>query len=291
MRYAAIAAHVEFFTVAVHVPGAWGRAIGLLRVAGAFSVEARDPRRRSHDACSCRLQGQQVSVRQPAYSRRAEGRRAPRCPQACGQADAPGWAPCSSPKALHEHDVFEAQARHRTQRRCAKVRGVGPNQVWVSDLTYLRTQTGFVYMAVVLDLYARRIVGWSVSRSLDVGVAVEALSRALTLRPAPAGMVHHSDRGVHYACTEYRALLASNGITPSMSRKGNCWDNAVAESFFSSFAFELEEDAEWHDVHDVERDAAAYIDGFYNPQRRHSHNRYLSPVDFERRFVQQGSAT
>jgi transposase InsO family protein len=166
-----------------------------------------------------------------------------------------------------------------------------PNQVWVSDLTYLRTQTGFVYLAVILDLFARRVVGWAVSRSLDAGIAVEALRRALAVRPAPAGMVHHSDRGVHYACTQYRELLASHGITPSMSRKGDCWDNAVAESFFSSFGFELEFDANWHDEHDLERDTAEYIDGFYNPRRRHSHNRYLSPIDFEHQFMQQEIST
>ena len=162
-----------------------------------------------------------------------------------------------------------------------------PNQVWVSDLTYLRTQTGFVYMAVVLDLFARRVVGWTVSENLDAGIAVAALRRALALRPAPVGMIHHSDRGIHYACADYRALLQRHAITPSMSRKGNCWDNAVAESFFSSFCFEVELDANWRDVHDVDRAASEYIDGFYNPQRRHSHNQYLSPVDFERQFVQQ----
>jgi len=166
-----------------------------------------------------------------------------------------------------------------------------PNQVWVSDLTYLRTQTGFVYMAVVLDLFARRVVGWTVSENLDADIAVEALRRALALRPAPVGMIHHSDRGIHYACADYRALLQRHAITPSMSRKGNCWDNAVAESFFSSFCFEVELDANWRDVHDVERAAAEYIDGFYNPQRRHSHNQYLSPVDFERQFVQQENAS
>jgi putative transposase len=165
-----------------------------------------------------------------------------------------------------------------------------PNQVWVSDLTYLRTQTGFVYMAVVLDLFARRVVGWKVSRDLDAGIAMEALRRALALRPAPRGLIHHSDRGVHYACADYRALLESHGIKPSMSRKGDCWDNAVAESFFSSFGFELEFDANWHDVRDVERAAAEYIDGFYNPRRRHSHNSYLSPIDFEHQFVQQADA-
>lgn len=165
-----------------------------------------------------------------------------------------------------------------------------PNQVWVSDLTYLRTQTGFVYLAVVLDLFARRVVGWSVSDNLDATIAVEALRRALAMRPAPVGLIHHSDRGVHYACAAYRAVLDAHGVKSSMSRKGNCWDNAVAESFFSSLKFEVELDAHWNDVHDVERDIAEYIDGFYNSERRHSHNHYLSPIDFERQLLQQKSA-
>lgn len=163
-----------------------------------------------------------------------------------------------------------------------------PNQVWVSDLTYLPTETGFVYLAAILDLFARRVVGWAVSDNLDATVAVTALERALALRTAPAGLVHHSDRGVHYACADYRATLARHGVRRSMSRKGNCWDNAVAESFFSSLKFELEDHARWRNLGDVERDLAEYIDGFYNPKRRHSHNRYQSPIDFERDFAQQG---
>jgi transposase InsO family protein len=165
-----------------------------------------------------------------------------------------------------------------------------PNQIWVSDLTYLRTLTGFVYLAVVLDLFSRRVVGWKVSRDPDAGVVVEALRRALAVRPAPAGMIHHSDRGVQYACADYRTTLDAHGITSSMSRKGDCWDNAVAESFFSTLFFELERDARWNDVDDVDRDLIEYIDDFYNPTRRHSHNRYLSPVDFERRLLQEEKA-
>src|SRR5204862_4973093 len=128
-------------------------------------------------------------------------------------------------------------------------------------------------------------------RDADAGVVVEALRRALAVRPAPAGMIHHSDRGVHYACGDYRKVLAAHGITSSMSRKGDCWDNAVAESFFSTLFFELERDARWYDVHDVDRDLVEYIDRFYNPKRRHSHNHYLSPIDFERRILQQVIAT
>lgn len=165
-----------------------------------------------------------------------------------------------------------------------------PNQVWVSDLTYLPTQTGFVYLAVILDLFARRVVGWAVSDQLAAAVAVTALERALALRGSPAGLVHHSDRGVHYACADYRAVLSQHGVRRSMSRKGNCWDNAVAESFFSSLKFEQEDHVIWRDARDVERDLAAYIDGFYNAERRHSHNRYLSPIDFERQFAQEAIA-
>jgi transposase InsO family protein len=166
-----------------------------------------------------------------------------------------------------------------------------PNQVWVSDLTYLHTQTGFVYLAVILDLFSRRVVGWAVSRELTADVATEALRRALALRPPPTGLVHHSDRGIHYACSAYRSVLDKRAITQSMSRKGNCWDNAVAESFFSSLGFELEFEANWYDVHDVERDLREYIDDFYNPQRLHSHNDFMSPIDFEHRFLQEQRAT
>jgi putative transposase len=114
-----------------------------------------------------------------------------------------------------------------------------PNQVWVSDLTYLRTTTGFVYLAVVIDLSSRRVVGWKVSSDADADVAVEALRRALAVRSAPAGLIHHSDRGVHYACKDYRETLDAHGIQSSMSRKGDSWDNAVAKSFFSTLYFEL----------------------------------------------------
>jgi hypothetical protein len=144
-----------------------------------------------------------------------------------------------------------------------------PNQIWVSDLTDLRTLTGFAYLAVVLDLYSRRVVGWKVSQDVDAGVVLQALRRALAVRPTPAGMIHHGDRGVHYACGDYRKMLDARGITSSMSRKGDCWDNAVAESFFATLFFELERDARWYDVDDVDRDLVAYIDHFYNPTTRH----------------------
>ena len=290
MKYAAIAAHVGLFSVAFMC-----RVLGIAP-SGYYAWRGRPPSKKSaHDDVLL------VHVRAAFQaSRRRYG-----SPRVHADLRAAGHRVARKriARLMREHGL---RARHRrrfvntTQSRhklpiapnvvAREFEVSAPNQVWVSDLTYLHTQTGFVYMAVVLDLFARRVVGWAVSCDLDAGIAVEALRRALALRPAPAGMVHHSDRGVHYACADYRALLKRHYITPSMSRKGNCWDNAVAESFFSSFGFELEFDANWYDVHDVERDAAEYIDGFYNSRRRHSHNNYLSPIDFEHRFAQQENA-
>lgn len=156
-----------------------------------------------------------------------------------------------------------------------------PNQVWVTDVTYVWTHEGWLYLAAIIDLYARRVVGWAVSERNDTGLALEALSKATTARRPPPGLIHHSDRGSPYASAEYRRALAVHGIVASMSRKGDCWDNAVAESFFSTLKVEL--------VHDVDYDSRTaalsslgeYIERFYNTQRRHSRLGYLSPIEFE----------
>ncbi len=156
-----------------------------------------------------------------------------------------------------------------------------PNEVWVTDVTYVWTQEGWLYLAVILDLYARRVVGWAASDANDTKLALAALSMAtMSRRPAP-GLIHHSDRGSPYASADYRRALDAHGIVPSMSRKGDCWDNAVAESFFSTLKIELVHDADY----DTHRAAAAsignYIDRFYNPERRHSRLDYISPIEFE----------
>ena len=290
MKYAAIAAHVGLFSVVLMC-----RVLGLAQ-SGYYAWRERSPSKKSerddvllvHVRAAFKASRRRYGSPRVHADLRAAGHRV-------GRKRIARLMRQDGLRARHRRRfVHTTQSRHKfpiARNLVARDFEVSaPNQVWVSDLTYLRTQTGFVYMAVVLDLFARRVVGWAVSPNLDAGIAVEALRRALALRPAPAGMVHHSDRGIHYACSDYRALLASHGITSSMSRKGDCWDNAVVESFFSSFGFELEFDANWHDEHDVERDAAEYIDGFYNPRRRHSHNRYLSPIDFEHQFMQQENA-
>jgi transposase InsO family protein len=290
VRYAVIAAHVKWFTVAFMcrvlgvAPSGYYAWLGRSPSKHATKDEALGVHIRTSFATSKRRYGSpRVHADLKAAGHKVARKRVARLMRQDGLRARPRRRFVCTTQSKHQHAVAPNVVARQFDV-------LAPNLVWVSDLTYLRTRLGFVYMAVVLDLFSRRVVGWAVSRELDADVAVEAMRRALAVRQPSSGLVHHSDRGIHYACEDYRTLLASKDITPSMSRKGNCWDNAVAESFFSSFAHELEIDADWYDVHDVERAACEYIDGFYNPNRRHSHNRYLSPVDFERQFLQQGNA-
>ena len=156
-----------------------------------------------------------------------------------------------------------------------------PNRRWVSDITYLTTAAGWIYLAVVLDLFSRRVVGWATSDRLGDGLALEALTMSLTRRRPTAGLVHHSDRGPQYISDQYGAVLAHHGIIMSLSRRGNCWDNAVAESFFATLKVELIYETHWLTRADVQRALFEYIEVFYNGQRRHSSLGYLSPRAFE----------
>jgi putative transposase len=159
----------------------------------------------------------------------------------------------------------------------------GPNRVWVSDITYIRTLEGWLYLGVVMDLYSRKIVGWSLARHMAVELVKKALEMAMGRRQPGPGLIHHSDRGSQYACTEYRRLLLSHGMISSMSRSGHCLDNAVAERFFRTLKSECLEN--WRDmtVEAVRQDIVDYIEMFYNSQRLHSYNGYLSPNDFEKK--------
>jgi len=166
----------------------------------------------------------------------------------------------------------------------------GLDQVWVSDLTYVPTREGWLFLAIVLELASRRVVGWAMRETLDADLALAALRMALAdRRPAP-GLLHHSDRGSQYACGEYRTLLAAHGLTASMSKKGDCWDNAVAESFFATLEIEVILEADWS-TRDAARQAIfAYIETWYNRERRHSSLGYRSPVQYEREVLAQGHA-
>jgi putative transposase len=155
------------------------------------------------------------------------------------------------------------------------------NRIWVSDLTYIPTREGWLYLAGVLDLRSRRCVGWAMRETLDADLAVSALRMALgARRPAP-GLIHHSDRGVQYACEAYRTLLDAHGLVASMSRKGDCWDNAVAESFFATLELELIVKSDWHTRDEARVAIFRYIETWYNRQRLHSTLGYLSPAQYE----------
>jgi transposase InsO family protein len=159
------------------------------------------------------------------------------------------------------------------------------DRVWVGDITYLPTREGWLYLAVVLDLASRSVVGWAMKDSLEAELATAALERAIwSRRPAP-GLIHHSDRGGQYASGEYQARLAAHGIRPSMSRKGNCWDNAVAESFFATLEKELIQRSDWQTRAEARRAVVPFIEIWYNRQRRHSSLGYRSPAEYEEELV------
>jgi putative transposase len=145
-----------------------------------------------------------------------------------------------------------------------------PNCGWVTDITYVWTLEGWLYLAVILDLFSRRVIGWSLSERFERGIALGALKMALQDRRPPQGLLYHSDRGSQYASHEYQELLALHGIHSSMSRKGNCWDNAVAESFFASLKVELVYQTRWSTRTPARNELFEYIELFYNRQRRHS---------------------
>lgn len=157
----------------------------------------------------------------------------------------------------------------------------GLNQKWGADISYIWTREGWLYLAIVLDLYSRKIIGWAVSNRLRKGLAMTALSRAITTRQPDAGLIHHSDRGSQYCSHEYQNLLKQNNITPSMSGKGNCYDNAMVETVFKTIKNELVWRTSFQTRQQAEIQLGKYIDGFYNPKRRHSALGYKSPIKFE----------
>lgn len=156
-----------------------------------------------------------------------------------------------------------------------------PDEKWGADISYVWTREGWLYLAVVIDLYARRVVGWATGDRLHRDLALAALRKALATRRPAAGLIHHSDRGSQYCSAEYQAMLRKHGVQISMSGKGNCYDNAMVETFFKT----LKSEVVWRTVFDTRTEAArtigGYIDGFYNPTRRHSALDFKSPVQYE----------
>ena len=160
---------------------------------------------------------------------------------------------------------------------------LAPNQKWLADITYIFTAEGWLYLAAVLDLYSRKIVGWAMRDHMRTELPLAALTMAIQRQRPQPGLIHHSDRGSQYASGDYQNALTAAGITPSMSRKGNCWDNAPMESFFHTLKTELVHHKKYATKEDAKRDLFRYIEGFYNRQRIHSALGYLTPEQMEQK--------
>ena len=161
----------------------------------------------------------------------------------------------------------------------------GLNQLWVSDITYIKLRGEFVYLAVILDAFSRRVIGWELSRRMDAALTTSALKMALSTREVKPGLVHHSDRGVQYASTEYTNLLKGSGITISMSRRGNPYDNAMAESFMKTLKYEEVYLTEYANLSEARSRISHFLEQVYNCERLHSRIGYVPPVEFEAQFI------
>lgn len=173
-------------------------------------------------------------------------------------------------------------AANHLDRRFDPTSYIERDRVWVADITYVPTLEGWLYLAVVLDLGSRRVIGWCADARLDQTLTIRALSMAVQLRRPTVSVLHHSDRGAQYASEAYQSLLARHGLRCSMSRRGDCWDNAVAESFFATLKTELVADAHWPTRAAAHRSIASYIEVWYNHQRRHASLAYRTPAQYER---------
>ncbi len=176
--------------------------------------------------------------------------------------------------SAHAHAVADNLLRQDFQARA-------PNQKWAADITYVRTGEGWLYLAAVIDLYSRKVVGWSMSEHLHAQLVSAALQMALLRRKPPSGLLHHSDRGVQYACDDYQQLLDAHGILCSMSASGNCYDNAVVESFWATLKTELVYHEQYVTREQARQSIFEYVEVFYNRIRRHSSAGYISPEAFE----------
>jgi len=160
-----------------------------------------------------------------------------------------------------------------------------PNQAYVGDITYIATREGWLYLSVFIDLCSRAVVGWSMNKRMTASLVTNSLQMAMTARKPGDGLLVHSDRGSQYVSDQYQSLLSGNGFICSMSRKGNCWDNAVAESFFHSLKTELIYHKDYETRDDAEQDIFKYIEVYYNQKRKHSSNDYMAPLEYEQIFV------
>jgi putative transposase len=193
-----------------------------------------------------------------------------------GTAQAP--APACDTGLRPEHAIAENLLER-------KFKASAPNQRWVADFTYIWTAEGWLYLAAVIDLYSRRVVGWSMSSTMTAQLVIDALMMAIWRRGKPVALLHHSDQGSQYTSEDSQKQLANQGITCSMSKRGDCWDNAAMESFFSTLKIERIHRKRYATREEVRADVFDYIERFYNPRRRHSTLGQISPMEFEKRFA------
>ncbi len=181
-------------------------------------------------------------------------------------------------RAVIEHHQFAPPAPNRLHQVFV---APAANRIWAGDLTAIATRAGWLYLAVLLDLYSRRVIGWAMRAKPDQQVALQALRMAVEHRRPQPGLIHHSDQGALYTSVAYQRLLEQTAVVPSMSRKGNCYDNAVVESFFSTLKNELVHDRDYHTHEEARMEVFEFIEVFYNRQRLHQALGYVSPVQFE----------
>lgn len=290
-RYAAIHAHATRFDVRLMC------AALEVSPSGYYDAVAREATPSAHAAADERLR---VHVR--AVHRRSRGRYgAPRV-QAELQAQGERVATKRVARLMREDGLAgRRQRKHVRTTDSVHAEPIAPNllarafgleahpvpdRAWVGDLTYIPTREGWLFLAVLLDLATRRVVGWATGTTLATALPLAALHQALRLRRPLPGLIQHTDRGSQYASQEYRAVLAAHGMRQSMSRKGDCWDNAVSESFFATLEHELLADADFATRREARDAVAMFIESWYNVERRHSTLGYLSPVQYEAQLRQ-----
>ncbi len=284
MKYACIAQHRHHFPVALMC-----RVLGVSR-SGFYAAQRRpvSPRvhadQRLHRAiCAIHQQSRhtygspRVHAELRAQGIRCGRKRVERLMRSAGLQAKQRRRTRRTTNSNHAHPV----APNLLERRFAVTEIVERDRVWAGDITYIPTRAGWLYLAVILDLASRMVVGWAMQPTLAQSLTHAALQMAVVRRRPLPGVVHHSDRGVQYAAAAYRACLITHGMTPSMSRKGDCYDNAVVESFFATLEWELIANADWHTRAEARTALFEYIEVWYNRQRRHSALGYVSPVAYE----------
>ncbi len=264
-----------------------------LSVSGYYYKPKRDPVERARQDADLREKIEAIQVVSPRYGyrrvmwefrrskKRINSKRIRRVMREHGLFAQVRRAYVQTTDSRHGFGIYPNLVKHRETD--------GPNQIWVADITYIRITTCFVYLAVILDLFSRKVVGWALSESLQHAISLEALKMAIETRNPPEGCIHHSDRGVQYACDEYVRFLEAKKFQISMSRKGNPYDNAFAESFMKTLKHEEVSLWEYETMADVVERIPNFIEEVYNKKRLHSSLGYMPPEEYERLMMEKST--